>query len=175
MAERDPAGPSVPPEAFTGGKLFDTVFTRGMALVEETASYLDGPGREQAKTLPRDASLTYSAWSMELTTRLMQAASWLVVQRAIREKDMKVEEAGDEKYRISKPGEPHPVDRAIMPAPLMALVDRSRALYERVWRFDSALFSESPPPADNHVMKQIDRLRAAAEGGAFDPLSVWRK
>jgi len=24
-------------------------------------------------------------------------------------------------------------------------------------------------------MKQIDRLRAAAEGGAFDPLSVWRR
>ena len=46
MAERDPVGPSGPTEAFTGGKLFDTVFTRGMALVEETASYLDGPGRE---------------------------------------------------------------------------------------------------------------------------------
>ena len=32
-------------DGFTGGKLFDTVFARGMALVEETASYLDGPGR----------------------------------------------------------------------------------------------------------------------------------
>ena len=29
-------------DGFTGGKLFDTVFTRGMALVEETATYLDG-------------------------------------------------------------------------------------------------------------------------------------
>ena len=38
-------------DGFTGGKLFDTVFTRGMALVEETATYLDGPGREHAKTL----------------------------------------------------------------------------------------------------------------------------
>ena len=112
---------------------------------------------------------------MEVTTRLMQAASWLVVQRAVREKDMKVEEAGDEKYRIARPGEPHPVDRAIMPAPLMTLVDRSRALYERVWRFDATLYSETPQPAENHVMKQIDRLRSAAEGGAFDPLSAWRK
>jgi regulator of CtrA degradation len=62
-----------------------------------------------------------------------------------------------------------------MPAPLMTLVDRSRALYERVWRFDSTLYSETPQPADNIVMKQIDRLRAAAERGAFDPLAVWRK
>ena len=46
---------------------------------------------------------------------------------AVREKDMKVEEAGDEKYRIAKPGEPHPVDRATMPAALMALEDALKA------------------------------------------------
>ncbi len=159
---------------FAGSEMFDRLFKEGMALVEEAATYLDGPGRIDSRKLNRELALVYAAESMEVTTRLMQAASWLVVQRAIREKDMKVEEAGDEKYRNSKPGEPHPVDRAVMPAPLMSLVDRSRALYERVWRFDSALFSESPPPAENPVMKQIDRLRAAAEGGAFDPLSVWR-
>ena len=63
--------------SFTGGKLFDTVFGRGMALVEETASYLDGPGREHARSLPREAGLTYSAWSMELTTRLISPVSWV--------------------------------------------------------------------------------------------------
>ena len=160
---------------FAGSEMFDRLFKEGMALVEEAATYLDGPGRADSRKLNRELALVYAAESMEVTTRLMQAASWLVVQRAVREKDMKVDEAGDEKYRIAKPGEPHPCDRAVMPAPLMALVDRSRALYERVWRFDSTLFSESPQPADNHVMKQIDRLRQAAEGGAFDPLSVWRR
>jgi hypothetical protein len=73
------------------------------------------------------------------------------------------------------PGDPHPCDRTVMPAPLMALVDRSRALYERVWRFDAALYSETAQPTDNPVMRQIDRLRQAAEGGAFDPLAVWRR
>ena len=160
---------------FAGSEMFDRLFKEGMSLVEEAASYLDGPGRIDSRKLNRELALVYAAESMEVTTRLMQAASWLVVQRAVREKDMKVEEAGDEKYRISKPGEPHPVDRATMPAQLMALVDRSRGLYERVWRFDAALYSESPQPAENHVMKQIDRLRQAAEGGAFDPLSVWRR
>lgn len=160
---------------FAGSELFDRLFKEGMALVEEAASYLDGAGRSDSRKLNRELALVYAAESMEVTTRLMQAASWLVVQRAVREKDMKVEEAGDEKYRIARPGEPHPVDRSVMPAPLMSLVDRSRALYERVWRFDSTLYSETPQPAENHVMKQIDRLRQAAEGGAFDPLAVWRK
>jgi regulator of CtrA degradation len=160
---------------FAGSEMFDRLFKEGMTLVEEAASYLDGAGRTDSRKLNRELALVYAAESMEVTTRLMQAASWLVVQRAVREKDMKVEEAGDEKYRISKPGEPHPVDRATMPAQLMALVDRSRGLYERVWRFDAALYSETPQPVENHVMNQIDRLRRAAEGGAFDPLSVWRR
>lgn len=160
---------------FAASEMFDRLFKEGMALVEEAATYLDGPGRTDSRKLNRELALVYAAESMEVTTRLMQAASWLVVQRAVREKDMKVEEAGDEKYRIAKPGEPHPVDRAVMPAPLMALVDRSRALYERVYRFDSTLYTESAAPAENPVMRQIDRLRAAAEGGVFDPLKGWRK
>jgi regulator of CtrA degradation len=160
---------------FAGSEMFDRLFREGMALVEEAATYLDGPGRTDSRKLNRELALVYAAESMEVTTRLMQAASWLVVQRAVREKDMGVEEAGDEKYRIAKPGDPHPCDRAVMPAPLMALVDRSRALYERVWRFDAALYSETAQPTDNPVMRQIDRLRQAAEGGAFDPLAVWRR
>jgi regulator of CtrA degradation len=160
---------------FAGSELFDRLFREGMGLVEEAASYLDGPGRVDSRKLNRELALVYAAESMEVTTRLMQAASWLVVQRAVREKDMKVEEAGDEKYRLARTGDPHPVDRAVMPAQLMSLVDRSRALYERVWRFDMTLYSETPRPAENNVMKQFDRLRQAAEGGAFDPLSVWRR
>ncbi len=160
---------------FSSSEMFDRLFKEGMSLVEEAATYLDGPGRTDSRKLNRELALVYAAESMEVTTRLMQAASWLVVQRAVREKDMGVDEAGDEKYRIAKPGEPHPCDRAVMPGPLMALVDRSRALYERVWRFDATLYSETPQPAENPVMRQIDRLRAAAEGGAFDPLAVWRR
>jgi len=160
---------------FAGSELFDRLFKEGMGLVEEAASYLDGPGRVDSRKLNRELALVYAAESMEVTTRLMQTASWLVVQRAVREKDMKVEEAGDEKYRLARTGEQHPVDRSVMPAQLMSLMDRSRALYERVWRFDATLYSETPQPAENNVMKQIDRLRQATEGGAFDPLSVWRR
>lgn len=179
MAERDPAGPSVPPEAFTGGKLFDTVFTRGMALVEETASYLDGPGREQAKTLPRDASLTYSAWSMELTTRLMQAASWLVMQKAVRDGEMRREDANSRKYRIRR--DDPPLDPAAqkdrgLPPRFLELVGRAEALYEQICRLDEALYrGTTAKPQTNPVTDQIAQLQKAAETGAFDPLMVWRR
>ncbi|MEO1643124.1 MAG: DUF1465 family protein, partial [Pseudomonadota bacterium] len=42
-----------PDMTFTEGKVFEKVFTDGMALVEETAAYLDGPGRKLSQTLPR--------------------------------------------------------------------------------------------------------------------------
>ena len=33
---------------FTASEQFDKVFKEGMGLVEETANYLDGPGRQDA-------------------------------------------------------------------------------------------------------------------------------
>src|SRR5471030_3039094 len=81
------------PQTFLTSALFDRTFDEGMALVEETARYLDGRGREEARALPRKASMLYAGESMRVTTRLMQAASWLLVQRAVRDGDMERDDA----------------------------------------------------------------------------------
>ncbi len=180
MAEREQAGPGGDaPGAFTGGKLFDTVFIRGMALVEETAAYLDGPGRDQTRTLPREAGLTYSAWSMELTTRLMQAASWLVMQKAVRDGEMRREDAAARKYRLRRDEpalDPEAQRESGLPARFLELVGRSEALFEQICRLDAALYgpARQQPPA-NTVNDQIAQLQKAADTGAFDPLMVWRR
>ena len=86
---------------FVRSELFDRTFQEGMALVEETAAYLDGPGRawiQIAVDRPRRAGLTPA--SMRLTTRLMQVASWLLVQRAVREGEMDPLKACDARYRL---------------------------------------------------------------------------
>lgn len=164
------------PDSFTGGKVFDRVFAEGMALVEETASYLDGPGREQAKGLPREPGLTYAAWSMELTTRLMQAASWLVMQKAVREGEMRRDEAANQKYRIQR-DEPA-LDASSqrengLPERFLELVERSEALYEQICRLDQALYAKAARVAVSPVSQQIEKLQEAADTGAFDPLRVW--
>ena len=38
-------------ERITNSPAFGTLFREGMDLVEETAAYLDGPGRNEAKAL----------------------------------------------------------------------------------------------------------------------------
>ncbi len=167
------------PDGFTGGKLFDTVFARGMALVEETATYLDGPGRENSKILPREAGLTYSAWSMELTTRLMQAASWLVMQKAVRDGEMRRDDAAAKKYRIRR--EEPALDAEAqrnkgLPPRFLELVSRSEALFEQICRLDDALYGQKTSGSgSNPVFDQISQLQKAAETGAFDPLMVWHR
>ena len=68
--------------SFVASEAFRTLFREGMTMVETTAAYLDGPGREASRALGRDIALAYASESMRLTTRLMQIASWLLLQRA---------------------------------------------------------------------------------------------
>ena len=86
---------------------FRALFREGMGLVEETASYLDGEGREESRKLVRTSALAYATESMRLTTRLMQIASWLLIQRAANEGEMNPEAGAAGKAE----GEAH--DRAL--------------------------------------------------------------
>jgi len=79
---------------------FDALYREGMALIEEVATYLDGPGRAESRELGREAAFTYASESMRLTTRLMQLASWLLLQRAVNEGEITAENARAEKSKV---------------------------------------------------------------------------
>ncbi|MBP9669144.1 MAG: DUF1465 family protein [Candidatus Pacebacteria bacterium] len=64
---------------------FDTVAQETMALVEEAATYLDGPGRKAVKELPRNHKFLYGSESMRLTGFLLTLAGWVIAQRTVRE------------------------------------------------------------------------------------------
>jgi regulator of CtrA degradation len=154
---------------FSGSELFKRTFEEGMAMVEETATYLDGKGRAESKLLPSKAALAYAGESMRLTTRLMQVASWLLVQRAVAEGEMSIEEASKEKYRLGAReicrGQRN--DNAdLLPGKLVDLLERSMHLYERVERLDQLLYGkvQSVPAGLN---AQMSRLQAAFGEHAF--------
>jgi regulator of CtrA degradation len=154
-------------EDFARSELFDRTFHEGMELVEETATYLDGGGRQESKLLSRSAALAYAAESMRLTTRLMQVASWLLVQRAVKEGDMPAEAACEERYRLG--GEDVSRGGAVegmedLPNGLLGLLDRSERLYERVHRLDRRMYVEAVVDEGNPVLSQFDRLRTAFGG-----------
>ena len=149
-----------------------------MALIEETASYLDGPGRSMADELPREAKLTYTSWSMELTTRLMQAASWLVMQKAVKDGDMRREEAFAKRYRLTRDSSAlnaKAQEGNGLPGRFLELVAHAEALFERIVRLDEALYSGKKRQHQNSVSHQFEVLQKAADTGVFDPLAVWGK
>jgi regulator of CtrA degradation len=145
-------------QSFAASALFERTFDEGMSLVEETARYLDGRGRDESKSLSRKSALIYAGESMRVTTRLMQAASWLLIQRAVHEGDMTPDDAASDRYRLGA--------REIcmgkreegldgLPKKLIDLLERSESLYARIARLDDVLFrrKEGNPGVQTHFAK----------------------
>lgn len=154
-------------ERLTNSAAFGALFREGMDLVEETAAYLDGDGRTEAKSLERSVSLTYATESMRLTTRLMQLASWLLLHRAVKEGEMTLTQANREKTKVKlSAADPGPEDTIVkLPQQLQDLIARSMSLQARVRRLDQSI--HSPPaeraPIGNPLVPQLNRLKAAFE------------
>jgi regulator of CtrA degradation len=154
-------------ERLTNSAAFAALFREGMDLVEETAAYLDGPGRTDAKALDRSVSLTYATESMRLTTRLMQLASWLLLHRAVKEGEMSLNQANREKTKVKlSAADPSPEEMLLqLPEPLQILIARSMALQSKVRRLDNSIHAASVEhaPIGNPLVPQMNRLKAAFE------------
>src|ERR1700686_3626627 len=127
-------------ERLAASQNFSQLFRDGMKLVEETAAYLDGPGRQESKKLDRSTSLAYATESMRLTTRLMQLASWLLLHRAVNEGEMSLAQASQEKSKGK--------------------------LQERGRRLDATIHSRAAKSRNNPVERQLSLLKAAFERDA---------
>jgi regulator of CtrA degradation len=154
-------------ERLTNSAAFSSLFREGMDLVEETAAYLDGDGRTEAKALDRAVSLTYATESMRLTTRLMQLASWLLLHRAVKEGEMTLVQANREKTKVklsaADPGPSEMLER--LPKQLRELIARSMSLQVRVRRLDSSIHAAPPERSaiGNPLVPQLNALKAAFE------------
>jgi regulator of CtrA degradation len=162
------AGPVSFKDRLAGSQAFATLFREGMTLVEETASYLDGQGRKESKSLDRKAALAYATESMRLTTRLMQLASWLLLHRAVKEGEMSLAQVNAEKTKVKlSVGEPADEETLkLLPAQLGALVARAQTLHNRVLRLDATIHAPAkiaPREVANPVERQMGLLKAAFE------------
>ncbi len=156
-------------EKLAASQQFLVLFQEGMDLVSRAAAYLDGDGREEAKFLPRAAAVAYAVESMRLTTRLMQVASWLLLQRAVNEGELSRAEAAAEKRRIRLTEQGIVSNKDVLvrlPPRLRDLIGISLRLQARIIHLDLLIYKSpdacgkaSPPPSP--VETQIEQLRAA--------------
>ena len=155
---------------------FKPLYNEGMSLVEQAAEYLDGEGRAEAKKLSRLAATLYAAESMRLTTRLMQIASWLLLQRAANSGEMTRDQVASEKSKVRlDTASAHDGCRRAGPncrQTFRELVDRSLSLQALVRRMDEEIYGEHHGAASaceradaNPVSDQITLLKTAFARG----------
>ena len=149
---------------------FKPLYNEGMSLVEQAAEYLDGEGRAEAKKLSRLAATLYAAESMRLTTRLMQVASWLLLQRAANSGEMTRDQVASEKIQGAarhRVGQNEATGWNELPADFRDLVNRSLRLQARVRRMDEEIYGANasapvePRRKSNPVSDQITLLKTA--------------
>jgi len=152
---------------------FRPLYDEGMRLVEQAAEYLDGEGRTEAKRLSRVAATLYAAESMRLTTRLMQIASWLLLQRAANSGEMTRDQVASEKtkVRLDTASAQDDVDGwDELPDLFRDIVARSLSLQSLVRRMDEEIYGAQPVvPATvrsgaNPVSEQLTLLNTAFGG-----------
>ncbi len=155
-------------EKLAGSEAFGVMFREGMALVEEAAAYLDGPGRDEAKALSRNEALAYAAESMRLTTRLMQIASWLLLQRAVNQGEMTRMQAASDRHRVKLSQQElasNPETFQALPKKLRELSIHSVRMQARIIHLDTLIYSPSartaPPARISPVEQQLEMLRNA--------------
>lgn len=153
-------------EKFAFSNKFGKLFQDGMQLVEESANYLDGDGRKAAKGLTKVEMTLYGTESMRLTTRLMQLASWLLLQRAANEGEMTRDQFLDEKKKVKLETLPISVidDRwTVLPDEFIKLVRRSLALQNRITGIDDEIYSTKVVnmPIESPVEQQLNLLSTA--------------
>ncbi len=148
---------------------FKPLYDEGMKLVERAAEYLDGEGRAEARKLSRVAATLYAAESMRLTTRLMQIASWLLLQRAANSGEMTRDQVASEKSKVrldTLSSANESAAWAELPEAFRELVSRSLSLQGVVRRMDEEIYGRAKS-ADkaragvNPVSDQISLLNTA--------------
>jgi len=147
---------------------FTALYKEGMALIEAVAAYLDGDGRSESRGLPREASFVYATESMRLTTRLMQLASWLLLQRAVNEGEITADTARAEKEKVkfsTTPTERGGPGFDALPQRLRDFVAQGDRLFDRVQQFDKlergGMADSTTAVAEGSIGDQLARLKAA--------------
>jgi regulator of CtrA degradation len=104
---------------------------------------------------------------MRLTTRLMQIASWLLLQRAVNEGEISRENARTEKEKVqfsATPSERGGPGYDHLPVKLRDFIDQGDRLFDRVTQLDLLERGKMPEAASgqvNGIADQFSRLHAA--------------
>lgn len=121
---------------------FRRTYDETLDLMVEARNYLAYVDRRDRRRADAVAGLRMSCEAMRVTSRLTQVMAWLMLQRAVHEGEIEVEDALTEDNRLS--GADVCLDVTFttdetLPGGLRSLLDRSFRLYQRVARLEEQM------------------------------------
>lgn len=122
--------------------LIDPLYAEALALADEARGYFAQTGQDDRLDLEPMERVLFSCESLKVTTRLMHVISWLMVGKAVAAGEMTPAEACVPERRlgfVEGSDETKEPRLTRLPAPALALIRRSRELYERVSRIEASL------------------------------------
>lgn len=121
------------------------VFNETLNLLFESHQYFEHYGEEEQLRLPNHYRMAYTGEMSRITMRLTSVMAWLMVRKAVNNGKIDAIVAA-EKYRLDAPDiglSDVPDEVANLPFLISDIAQRSRELYERVWRLDNMAYESS--------------------------------
>lgn len=121
---------------------FRRTYDETMTLMVEAKNYLTYAERRERERAGGMIGLRMSCEAMRVTSRLTQVMAWLMMQRAVHEGEVGVEDSLRDECRLS--GTEVCLDETFsddetLPNPLRSLMDRSYRLYVRIARLEEMM------------------------------------
>lgn len=148
-----------PHDGHPDSAFIERVYREALALVQETASYLEREGLGERDALSAEIRTVFTGESLRVTTRLMQVVAWLLVHRAVAQGEMSSGEALTSGRRLGGHAiclGPAMDGAEALPHRLRALMAASRQIYERIARLEERMLAGGE--ADNPVHDLLRRL-----------------
>jgi hypothetical protein len=141
-------------------EILEELYSEAMELSSSIVEYLQSNKRESMKHLEVGSMGFYTLECNRMTTGVMQAMSWCLMQKGVQSGEMTVEEASNKQNRLSNNelfDEPVGCDTAIFPELFADYSMRVRVLYGKIVRVDRLLY-EAGVLEENPVHNMLDKL-----------------
>jgi regulator of CtrA degradation len=121
---------------------FRRTYDETLDLMVEARNYMAYVERRERDKAGTTTGLRMSCEAMRVTSRLTQVMAWLMMQRAVHEGEVELEEALNDHNRLS--GEDVCLDDSFgrdeaLPGGLRSLLERSLSLYQRISRLEAQM------------------------------------
>ena len=141
-------------------KLLDELYSETLDLSSHVVEYFQLNKKENIKQLGPQLMGFYTVECNRLTTGIMQAMSWCLLQKGVRSGEVTPEEASAKHSRLTNNGlfeDPIGCDTDSFPRDFLMYSGRARSLYAKIVRLDRILY-ETPARDENPVQGLMDKI-----------------